>query len=90
MGAFAFVLELLDVRPQIPGEAPLTVQTPSRGWRVFTKTRAATALRLSVGCTGRYPTHAVGASLRKNRGGHPVSGARYFGVAKAARKNMEV
>ena len=69
MEAFAFVLELLDVRPQLPGEAPLTVRATPRVRRLFTRTKAVTALRFSVGCTGRYAIHAVGASLRKNRRG---------------------
>ena len=54
-GAFEVLLELLDVHPQLPGEAPLTVRATSRGWKVFTRTEAFTALRLMIGCSGRDP-----------------------------------
>ena len=49
MGAFQVLLVLLDVHPQLPGEAPLTVRATSRGWKVFTRTEAV------VGCSGRDP-----------------------------------
>ena len=55
MGAFQVLLELRDVHPHLPREAPLTVRATSRGWKVFTRTEAVTALRLMVGCSGRDP-----------------------------------
>ena len=55
MGPFEVLLELLDVHPQLPGEAPLTVRATSGGWKVFTRAEALTALWLMVGCSGRGP-----------------------------------
>ena len=55
MGAFEVLLELLDVRPQLPGGAPLTVRATSRGWKFTTRTDAVTALRLMAGCTVETP-----------------------------------
>ena len=67
MGAFEVLLDLLDVHPHLPGGAPLTARTTSRGWKVFTRVEAMTALRLMAGCSGRDP--AVCATLGKNGGG---------------------
>ena len=53
MGGSNVLLELLDVNPQLPGESPLTVRATSRGWKVFPRVKAVTALRLIVGCSGR-------------------------------------
>ena len=55
MGAFEVLLELLDVHPQLPGEAPLTVRASSRGWKVFTRTEAMAAFRLMARYSGRDP-----------------------------------
>ena len=55
MGAFEVLLALLNVHPQLPGGAPLTVRATSRGWKVVTRTEAVTALRLMVGSSGRDP-----------------------------------
>ena len=54
-GAFEALLELLNVHPQLPGEAPLTTRLTPQGWRVFTRTEAVAALRLMVGSSGRDP-----------------------------------
>ena len=54
-GAFEVLLELLDVHPHLPGEAPLTIQATSGGWKDLTRTEAVTALWLMVGCRGRDP-----------------------------------
>ena len=89
MGAFEVLLELLDVHPQLPGEAPLTARATSRDWKVFTRTEAVTALRLMVGYSGRDPMQFALHSGRIG-GGHPVGGARYFGVANPARRKMKV
>ena len=48
---FDVLLELLDVHPQLPGGAPLTVT--SRCWKVSIRTEAVTALWLMVVCSGR-------------------------------------
>ena len=53
MGAFEALLELLNVYPQLPGGAPLTVRNTSLGWKVFTRSEAVTALRLIVVSSGR-------------------------------------
>ena len=45
MGAFKALVELLDVHPQLPGEAPLTIRGTSSGWRVSTRTEAVAPLR---------------------------------------------
>ena len=56
MGALDVLPELLDVHPQLPGwESPLTVPATSRGWKVFPRMEAATALRLIVGFSGKDP-----------------------------------
>ena len=55
MGAFEFLLELLDVHPQLPGRAPLTVRATPRGWKISTRTEAVIASRLMVGCSGGNP-----------------------------------
>jgi len=55
MGAFETLLELLDVYPLLPAEAPLTVRSTPVGWQVFTRTEAVAALRLMVGSSGRDP-----------------------------------
>ena len=49
MGGSDVLLELLDVHPQLPGESPLAVRATSRGWKVFPRVKAVTALRLMVG-----------------------------------------
>ena len=59
IGAFEVLLELLDVHPQLPGEAPLTVRATSRGWKLFGRTQVVTALRLMIGCSGRDPMQFV-------------------------------
>ena len=51
--AFEAVLELLDVHPQLRGDAPLTARLTSGGWRVFTRTEVVASLRLIVGSSGR-------------------------------------
>ena len=88
-GGFEVQLDLLDVRPKFPGEALLTVRAMSRGWKVFIRTESATALRLMVGCGGRDPMQ-FGLHSARIGGGHPVSGAMYFGVANPARRKMNV
>ena len=55
-GAFEALLDLLDVHPQLPGQAPLTARATSSGWKVFTRIEAVTALRVLVGSTGRDPS----------------------------------
>ena len=55
MGASETLVKLLDVHPQLPGDAPLTIRGTSFGWRVFTRTKAVAALRLMVGSSGRDP-----------------------------------
>ena len=55
--AFEALLELLNVHPQLPGEAPLTTRRTPSGWNVFTRTEAVAALRLMVGSSGRHPAH---------------------------------
>ena len=55
MGAFQALLELLDVYPQLPGAAPLTVRNTSLRWKVFTSDEAVTALTLMVASSGRDP-----------------------------------
>ena len=47
-----------------------------------------TALRLMVRCSGRDPMQFALHS-RRIGGGHPVSGARFFGVVNPARRKME-
>ena len=54
-GAFRCLLEFLDVHPQLPGEAPVTVPATSRGWDFSTRTEGVAALRLMVGCNGGGP-----------------------------------
>ena len=55
MGAFEALLELLNVYPLLPAEAPLTVRSTPFGWKVFTRTEAVAALRFMVGSSGRDP-----------------------------------
>ena len=55
MGPFKAPLELLNVYPQLPGGEPLTVGSVSPGWKVFTRTEAVTALRITVASSGRDP-----------------------------------
>ena len=90
MGAFKVLLELFDVLPQLPGGPPLRVRATLRGWKFFTRAEAVTALRLTIGCSGRDPMHAVFVTLGMNRGDRPVSSARYFGVANPVRRNIEI
>ena len=52
MGTFEALLELLNVYPQLPRGAPLTVRSTSLGWKVFSRTEAVTALRLMVASSG--------------------------------------
>ena len=59
MGTFEALVELLDVHPQLPGEAPLTIKGMPSGWRVFTMTEAAASLSLIVGSGGRDPMHVA-------------------------------
>ena len=73
-GAFEAVLELLDVHPQLPGEAPLTARLTPGGWRVFTRTEAVAALRLMVANSGRDPAkYALNSGRIRGGGatGHP-------------------
>ena len=49
MRAFEALLELLDVHPQLPGGAPLTVRATPRCRNVFTRTEAVSALHVVVG-----------------------------------------
>ena len=55
MGAFEALLELLNVYPQLPGGAPLTVRRTSLGCNMFTRTEAVTVLRFMVARSGRDP-----------------------------------
>ena len=55
IGAFEALLDLLNVYPQIPGGASLTVRSTSLGWEVFTRTGAVTTLILIVASNGRDP-----------------------------------
>ena len=55
VGAFEALLDLLAVRPHLPGTSPLTVRLTSHGWKPFTRTEAVIALRLMVGSSGRDP-----------------------------------
>ena len=55
MGAFGALLELLDVYPLLPAEAPLTVRSIPFGWKVFTRKEAVAAMRCMVGSIGRDP-----------------------------------
>ena len=68
MVAFDVLLELLDVHPQLPGEAPLTVEATSRGWKVFTRTEAVTALWLVVRCSGRDSSTQFALHSRRTEG----------------------
>ena len=45
MGAFEALLELLDVYPLQPADAPLTIRSTPLGWKVPTTTEAVAALR---------------------------------------------
>ena len=57
VGAFEAVVAILDVHPELPGNAPLlTRQTPS-GWRVITRTEGVAALRVMVESIGLNPAH---------------------------------
>ena len=53
IGAFEALLELLDVCPLLPAEAPLTVRSTPLGWKAFTRTEGVAALRFMVGSIGR-------------------------------------
>ena len=64
MGAFGALVELLDVHPQLPREAPPTIRGTSSGWREFTRTEAVAALRLMVGISGRDPMQIAPHSRR--------------------------
>ena len=59
MGSFEAPLELLNVYPLIPAEAPLTVRSTPLGWKAFTRTEAVAALRFMVGSIGRDPMQFV-------------------------------
>ena len=52
MGAFEALLELLDVFPLLPAEAPLTVTSTPLGRKAFTRTKAIAALRFMVSSIG--------------------------------------
>ena len=49
------VLQLLDVYPVLPVNAPLAGRSTPLGWKVFTRTEAVAALRCMVGSIGRDP-----------------------------------
>ena len=53
MGAFEARLELRDVYPRTPAEAPLTARSTPLGWKLFSRTEAVAALRFMVGRIGR-------------------------------------
>ena len=53
MGAFKALLELLDVYPLLPAEAPMTGRSTPLGWKVFSRTEAVAALRSMVDSIGR-------------------------------------
>ena len=53
--AFEALLELLDVYPLLPAEAPLAVRSTPLGWKAFTRTEAVAALRFMVGSISRDP-----------------------------------
>ena len=57
VGAFEALVALLDVHPQLPGNAPLMTRQTVHGWQVITRSEAVVALRLMVESAGLNPAH---------------------------------
>ena len=89
MGAFEALLELLDVDPLLPAEAPLAVRSTPLGWKVFTRAEVVPALIFILGGVGRDPMHFALHSGGKS-GGNPASVPRNLGVANPARRTVDV
>ena len=85
MRTFEALLQLLNVYPQLPGGAPLTVTNTSFGWKVFSRMEAVTVLRLMVASSGRdamqFALHS-----RRNGGGDPVGVTKHLGAAHSVRR----
>ena len=73
MEAFEALLELLNVNPQLPEWAPLTVRITSLGWEVFPRREAVTVLRLMAVSGGRDPMQFALHSGRIGGGTHFAS-----------------
>ena len=83
-------VELLDVYPLLPAEAPLTVRSTPLGWKVSTRTEAVAALKCLIGSNGRDPMQFALHSGGIGGGGHPAGIARNLGVPKSARRKADV